>query len=201
MNDKTKKFWEDRYSEREYVYGEQPNVFLQNELMKLEPASILLPADGEGRNAVFAAKQGWDVTAFDLSTMAKIKALSLAQKNKVDISFEVSSVLNFQSDRKFDVIALIYAHFDVDIRIKSHQHLINLLKPGGVLIFEAFSKKQLSYNSGGPKDLKMLFSIEEMKSEFSGLTIQYLEELGINQKEGKYHQGKSSVIRMVAKKI
>lgn len=201
MNDKTKEFWENRYSEREYAYGEQPNDFFQNELEKLKPASILLPAEGEGRNAVFAAKQAWDVIAFDLSTMAKIKAFSLAKKNEVDICFKVSSVLNFQSDRKFDVIALIYAHFDADISIKSHQHLINLLKPGGVLIFEAFSKKQLGYKSGGPKDLKMLFSIEEMKSEFSDLTIQYLEELEINQKEGKYHKGKSSVIRMVGKKI
>ncbi|MCM4158126.1 class I SAM-dependent methyltransferase [Gramella sp. AN32] len=201
MKGTSKDFWEERYREQDYVYGEYPNIFFQSELEKLGPASILLPADGEGRNSVFAAKKGWQVTAFDLSKAGKEKADKLAKRNAVEIKFEVTSAKEFDSDIKFEVIALIYAHFDAENRPAIHKHLLQFLKPGGILIFEAFSQKQLDYNSGGPKDLRMLFSKEEVRREFSGLTLEYLEELKIEQVEGKYHQGQSSVIRMVGKKI
>lgn len=201
MKGKSKDFWEERYSEQDYVYGEYPNIFFQSELEKLEPASVLLPADGEGRNSVFAAKIGWQVTAFDLSKAGKEKADKLAKRNKVEIKFEVTSAKEFDSDMKFEAIALIYAHFDAEERKEIHQHLIRFLKPGGILIFEAFSKKQLNYSSGGPKNPDMLFSKGEIKKEFNGLTIEYMEELEIEQQEGKYHQAKSSVIRMIGKKL
>ncbi|TVZ27078.1 methyltransferase family protein [Gillisia sp. Hel_I_86] len=200
MKGKSKDFWEERYSEQDYVYGEHPNVFFQNELEKLEPASILLPADGEGRNSVFAAKKGWQVTAFDLSKAGKEKADKLAKKNEVEINFEVTSAKEFESNKKFEAIALIYAHFNAEERPAIHKRLLQFLKPGGILIFEAFSKNQLDYSSGGPKDVKMLFSNEEIRSEFKGLNIEYLEELKIEQQEGKYHQGESSVLQMLGRK-
>lgn len=200
MKDKSKEFWEERYSDEEYIYGKDPNVFFRTELGKLNPNSILLPADGEGRNAVFAAKTGWDVTAFDLSKAGKAKAIELAERNDVEINYEVTSAQEFDSDIKFEVIALIYAHFNAEDRPGIHNYLLQFLKPGGILIFEAFSKKQLDYNSGGPKEQAMLFSKEELRNEFSGLTIKYLEELEIEQNEGKYHKGKSCVLQMIGEK-
>tara|TARA_R100000935_G_scaffold54610_1_gene83685 strand:- start:165 stop:770 length:606 start_codon:yes stop_codon:yes gene_type:complete len=200
MKGESKDFWEERYSEQDYVYGEHPNVFFQSELEKLEPASILLPADGEGRNSVFAAKKGWQVTAFDLSKAGKEKADKLAKKNEVEINFEVTTAKEFESNKRFEAIALIYAHFNAEERPAIHKRLLQFLKPGGILIFEAYSKNQLYYSSGGPKDVKMLFSNEEIRSEFKGLNIEYLEELKIEQQEGKYHQGESSVMRMLGRK-
>lgn len=200
MKGESKDFWEERYSEQDYVYGEHPNVFFQSELEKLEPASILLPADGEGRNSVFAAKKGWQVTAFDLSKAGKEKADKLAKKNEVEINFEVTTAKEFESNKRFEAIALIYAHFNAEERPAIHKRLLQFLKPGGILIFEAYSKNQLYYSSGGPKDVKMLFSNEEIRSEFKGLNVEYLEELKIEQQEGKYHQGESSVMRMLGRK-
>ncbi|WP_026837662.1 class I SAM-dependent methyltransferase [Gillisia sp. JM1] len=200
MKGNSKEFWEERYSDKDYIYGENPNIFFQNQLEKIDPASILLPAEGEGRNAVFAAKKGWQVTAFDSSKAGKNKALKLAHKNEVEIDYQVSTAKEFESHKKFEAIALIYAHFNAEERPAIHKRLLQFLKPGGILIFEAFSKNQLDYSSGGPKDVKMLFSNEEIRSEFKGLNIEYLEELKIEQREGKYHQGESSVLRMLGRK-
>jgi len=126
--------------------------------------------EGEGRNAVFAAKLGWKVSAFDISVEGKNKALRLAKNNDVTIDYQVGELqtLNYRSEQ-FDAIALIYAHVPPDIKSKYHKLLDKYLRKEGTIIFEAFSKNHLDYrlkneNVGGPKDLESLFSIEELKS-------------------------------------
>src|SRR5215510_10066513 len=115
MNDPWLQRWEDRFSEKEYAYGEEPNEYLKEQLIKLTPGAILFPAEGEGRNAVFAAKLGWSVSAFDISSEGKKKALKLAELNKVNIDYQVGELnsLNYHKEQ-FDAIALIYAHFPAD---------------------------------------------------------------------------------------
>ena len=171
MSNNWVKSWDDRYSKEEFVYGEEPNNFLREQLQKLKPGKILFPAEGEGRNAVFAATKGWDVYAFDISSVGKRKAEELAKKNNVKIKYEVGGLqsLNYKPE-SFDVIALIYAHFPAEIKSEYHKTLGNYLKKGGIIIFEAFSKKHLEYNSrnesvGGPREIEMLFSKEEIISE------------------------------------
>ena len=100
----------------------------------------------------------------------------------------------------YEVITLIFAHFPKPIRKEVHQKLLALLKPGGKILFEAFSKEQLEYSSGGPKNIEMLFSSEEVKDEFPGVTFELLEKKKIVLSEGKYHQGEGSVIRFLAVK-
>ena len=190
-------FWEQRYSENDFAYGEIPNQFFQAQLEKLFPGRLLLPAEGEGRNAVWAAKQGWEITAFDKAAAGREKALQLALKHEVEIDYRISGAMEFSSSRKFDAIALIYAHFPAVIRPSVHRKLLNFLKPGGKIIFEAFSKEQLQYASGGPKDEQMLFSEKEIRQEFPELIFEYLAQEEINLAEGKYHQGKGSVIRFI----
>ncbi|MBL1220570.1 class I SAM-dependent methyltransferase [Chryseobacterium sp. L7] len=198
--------WNDRYSMEEFAYGTEPNHYLKEQLEKLNPGSVLFPAEGEGRNAVFAAAKGWKVSAFDISSEGKNKALKLAEHHHVSIDYQIGELqnLNFQTEQ-FDVIALIYAHFPADIKSSIHQMLDQYLRKGGMIIFEAFSKKHLDYVTknekvGGPKDIGSLFSIDEIKADFPGYQIIELEEKEIELSEGLFHNGTGSVIRFVGQK-
>ncbi len=198
--------WDERYSSKEYAYGEEPNEFLKSELVKFKAGSILFPADGEGRNSVFAAKLGWETTSFDISKEGKKKAEALAQKNNVSINYKLGNLnsLTFEKE-SFDVIALIYAHFSPELKSIYYKTFDKFLKKGGVIIFEAFSKKHLEYNTknekvGGPKDSEMLFSIDEIKTYFTNYNILQLEEKEIELNEGLYHIGLGCALRFVGLK-
>ncbi|TKT89515.1 class I SAM-dependent methyltransferase [Dyadobacter frigoris] len=206
LNDSWTSRWNERYSNEGFAYGEEPNNYLKEELTKLPVGKILFPAEGEGRNAVFAAKLGWNVSAFDISSEGKGKALKLAEKNNVSIDYQVGELqtLNFESEQ-FDAIALIYAHFPANIKSLYHKTFDKYLKKGGTIIFEAFSKKHLDYIAanekvGGPKDIESLFSTDEIKSDFANYEIIELLETEIELKEGIFHNGKGSVIRFVGRK-
>lgn len=189
-------FWNERYATVEYAYGTEPNQFLRQILVKIPPGKILFPAEGEGRNAVFAAKLGWDVTAFDVSTEGKKKAEQLATLNEVKINYFIDNFENISlTINSFDCIVLIFAHMTLSKRKEYHQKLISFLKPGGILILEGFSKKQISNNSGGPRDINMLFSDDELRSDFELLSELTITETDYNLNEGPFHQGIASVIR------
>jgi len=206
MADAWRARWDERYSDSEFAYGEEPNNFLKEELQKLPPGEILFPAEGEGRNAVFAAKLGWTVSAFDISGEGRKKALQLSELNNVVVDYQVGELqmLNYKEEQ-FDAIALIYAHFPANIKSQLHKMLDGYLRKGGVVVFEAFSKKHLDYLAknekvGGPKDIDSLFSIEEIKADFDNYEIITLEEKVIELNEGLYHNGQGSVIRFVGRK-
>ncbi|MGZ8509541.1 MAG: class I SAM-dependent methyltransferase [Chitinophagaceae bacterium] len=206
MNESWIDRWDDRYSKAEFAYGEHPNNYLKEQLVKLGAGTILFPAEGEGRNAVFAAKLGWTVSAFDISVEGKNKAFKLAEANKVIIDYQVGELqaLNY-SVGQFDAIALIYAHFPADIKSQYHKTLDKYLRKNGIVIFEAFSKSHIDYLAknekvGGPKDIGMLFSIDELKADFVNYEIIELVEKEIELSEGLFHNGKGSVIRFVGRK-
>src|SRR5258708_22258642 len=206
MSDPWTDRWNERYSKDEFAFGKQPNNYLKEQLEKINRGTILFPAEGEGRNAVFAAKLGWTVSAFDISVEGKKKADRLAQANHVIIDYQVVEVqeINFEPGQ-FDAIAFIYAHFPANVKSGYHKTLDKYLRPGGIIIFEAFSKRHLDYVSknpkvGGPRDLESLFSIEEIKSDFAKYKIIELEEKEIELSEGLFHNGKGSVIRFVGQK-
>lgn len=205
MNNWTQR-WDDRYSNEAFAYGEEPNNFFRQEIEKLNAGTILFPAEGEGRNAVYAAKLGWTVAAFDISEEGKNKALKLAAANNVSIDYQIGELetLNYQAEQ-FDAIALIYAHFPAEIKSSIHKMLDKYLRQNGIIIFEAFSKKHLEYIAlndkvGGPKDIESLFSIEEIRADFSNYEIIELVEKEIELNEGLFHNGKGSVIRFVGRK-
>jgi SAM-dependent methyltransferase len=206
MNEAWVDRWNDRYGTDEFAYGEQPNNYLKEQLVQLETGTVLFPAEGEGRNAVFAAKLGWKVSAFDISIEGKNKALQLAENNNVNIDYVVGELqeLDYKAEQ-FDAIALIYAHFPSAIKSSYHKTLSNYLRKGGLLIFEAFSKQHLDYLAknekvGGPKEIDMLFSIEEIRADFENYEIIILEEKEIELNEGLFHNGLGSVIRFVGRK-
>lgn len=196
-----KQFWNERYAEADFAYGCEPNVFFKENISKITKGKILFPAEGEGRNAVFAAQSGYDVSAFDTSEEGQKKAIQLAQNCKTAIEYKVGFLedLNY-SENEFDAIILIYAHVPSEIRKEFHHKLLSLLKPNGTIIFEAFGKEQLKYTSGGPKDIKMLFSEEEIKEEFPNVQFLILETIETELNEGKYHIGRANVVRFIATK-
>jgi 2-polyprenyl-3-methyl-5-hydroxy-6-metoxy-1,4-benzoquinol methylase len=194
-----KQMWDKRYASDDYAYGNQPNVFFKEKIEGIEPGKMLLPAEGEGRNAVYAAALGWNVHAFDFSSNAKEKALLLSKKNKVSIQYAVHGMEESDyEDDSFDTLAFIYAHNPN--RKDNHRYLLKFLKPGGTIILEAFSKEQINNNTGGPKDVNMLYSIQNLKEDFSQLSELNLWEEDIVLDEGTFHSGKSSVIRLIGKK-
>ncbi len=195
QNTKSTNTWDERYAQNEYVYGKQPNEFFRQQLQALRPGKILLPAEGEGRNAVFAALQDWSVVAFDSSVEGQKKALALAQEMGTSLEYLISSFENFDTEEQFDAIGLIYAH-NLN-RKENHKKLSKLLKKSGVIILEGFSKEQLNYNSGGPKNIEMLFSVDELKSDFESFSSLNIWTEEIELSEGNYHSGKASVVRMV----
>lgn len=201
-----KKLWDERYSNEAFAFGENPNEFLKETLHQFIPEKALFAAEGEGRNAVFAAGLGWEVSAFDLSEFGKMKAEKLATKNKVNIDYTVGDIQTLKYDaNSFDALVMIFAHFPASIKSSCHQKLISYLNPGGIVIFEAFSKNHIQYNSinpkvGGPKDIDQLYSIEEIKKDFKDFEIIELIETETDLSEGLYHIGKGSVIRFVGRK-
>ncbi len=196
-----KDFWNDRYGASEFAYGEAPNEWLAEELPDVPPGQaqrILLPAEGEGRNAVYAAIKGYDVVAFDQSEKGREKALQLAARHGVTIDYRIDDAIHFQIEPgAYDVVALIYAHFPADLLPIIHERCIEALRPGGHFILEGFAKEQLPLNSGGPKNEAMLFSIDELSQQLAGLRTLDLQRERIVLSEGPYHQGEAEVIRAV----
>lgn len=195
-------FWNERYSAHEYAFGTEPNVFFAGELRKLpRPGHILFPCEGEGRNAVYAAEQGWTVEAFDLSEMGKRKALQWAQARGVELSYHFADALTEEYPAAmFDAIALIYAHFSAADRRLIHRKMVQWLKPGGTIILEAFHPDQLGFSSGGPKDPTMLYTEALLAEDFEELHTDLLVSEHVTLEEGKYHQGPAAIVRFVGHK-
>lgn len=199
-----KEFWNERYSQEAYAYGTEPNTFFKSQLDQLSPGKLLLPAEGEGRNAVYAATKGFEVSAYDWSEAACAKAARLAEVHQVNIDYQVCSLehLNF-APAHFDVIAMIYVHFPRQLLHHNLEKLLALLKPGGAFIFEAFSDKHLEYQKrnpsiGGPKDPNVLYDFEQIGAELNDYQFIYSAQEETTLSEGAFHQGLAEVVRIHA---
>lgn len=191
-------FWNKRYSEAEYVYGKSPNEFLKNELDQLQPGKILFLGEGEGRNSVYAASIGWDVDAVDASYEGKKKADKLAEEKRVKINYTVNNLAGYSCMQNYyDAVALIFLHLEEPLRNKVYRMAVEALKNGGRIILESFDKEQLNYNSGGPKEKELLYSLEEIVNDFIELDFVKFSKEIIELNEGKFHEGKGSVVRFV----
>ena len=188
--------WDQRYSAEEYAYGKEANVFFSSQLTDMAPGLILLPGEGEGRNAVHAAREGWTVEAFDQSNVGRSKALALASALGIEISYRVCELRDFIFlQNQYDAIALLFFHADPDSRLYLHRKVSEALKPGGKLILEGFHKEQLNNDTGGPKSLDMLFDEQTLASDFALLDTHLIERREVVLNEGPYHQGAAEIIR------
>lgn len=196
-----KEFWDERYNEPGFAYGMEANVFFREVLDSHTPGRLLLPGEGEGRNAIYAAGSGWKVNAFDQSIIARNKALEWASSMDLQFDYQLASLEEFScQDPIYDLIAIIYIHLLPETRTHVHCQLAACLKPGGKILLECFHKNQLSYETGGPPIEELLYHEDNIRSDFSDLDIDLCEEQVLDIFEGKYHSGKSSVIRLIANK-
>ncbi len=196
-----KNIWNERYNSKNYVYGKNPNIFFAEQLTKLDPGTLILPCEGEGRNAVYAATKGWNVIAFDQSEAGKKKALELAHQNNTSIDYSIADAIDFDvREETMNAVAFIYAHFPTAIRKTIHQKAITWLKTGGLIILEAFTPDQLKNSSGGPKEISMLYTEEMLQEDFRSMKIEFLQTLQIELKEGSLHEGVAEVIRFIGRK-
>ena len=191
--------WNERYQNSTYQYGINPNDFLSEQLQGLQPGRILVPAAGEGRDMVYAAKLGWEAHGFDLSEQGEAKAIKLARDQQVNIHFKCMDAfkINYPLE-SFDMIALSFFHLPPDLRKAFHQRCVTWLKPRGRIVLEGFNKNQLGKTSGGPKQVDWLFNSQELAEDFQGLTVQLNEEKDRLLDEGPLHQGIASVIQFTA---
>lgn len=194
-------FWDQRYAENETVYGSEPNQFFKQFIDRQKPGSILLPAEGEGRNAVYAASKGWKVDAFDFSSVAKAKALELARKKSVHINYNVTAIDQFKAKEQYDAVALIYVHLPPELRARFHQEILKTIRPGGFLLLEAFSKEQLELESGGPRDAAMLYDAPSLCKDFQSLHMMTCYQKDLELDEGAFHKGPANVLRLTGQKI
>lgn len=196
-----KEFWDERFSSKEYIYGTSPNTFIQQQISDITPGRGLFPAEGEGRNAVFAAQLGWTCDCYDYSSVARQKALELAQSQGVDISYHISNLeqQGFKQET-YDAVFITFLHLPPSTREQVHKKLFAALKPGGRLVMEVFDKQQLPLATGGPKNKEMLYTPDILANDFQGANV-LINEVALRElKEGEYHSGKAHTIRFVAEK-
>ena len=196
--------WDQRFAEAGYKYGTEPNAFLRAQAARLAPRSrVLVPGEGEGRNGVWLAEQGHQVTSVDYSEVGLQKARALAATRGVELTTHCVDLADWEPQpSSLDAVVLIYTHLPDAMRQQAHRRLAGGLCPGGWLVLEAFHPEQLAHASGGPRDATMLYTPEQLDADFAGLLEPVLVWHGETQlQEGPGHQGLAHVTRWVGKKI
>ncbi len=200
-------FWDQQFSTPEFKYGKQPNSFLREQASRLSPKSqILLPGDGEGRNSVWLAEQGHQVTAMDNSRVGLDKARRLATERNTTIETVQGDLEQWTPDpASFDALVLTYLHLPPNLRPLAHQRLLTALRPGGWFILEAFHPRQLGYTSGGPKAEAMLYTMAMIRSDLAASPALGLQEVMAWEgeavlDEGNGHQGPAYLTRYIAQR-
>ncbi len=189
--------WDNRYHKDEYAYGTGPNDFLASMAEKIPAGRALCLGAGEGRNAVYLAKLGFDVTAVDLSGIGLQKARRLAEENKVTIRTIQKDVEKLiLAENEWQGITSIFFHTPARMRKNVHKKVISSLARGGVFILEGYSVDQLKFKTGGPPDLELLYDLNEIVNELEDLELFVKRKIVRTVVEGRYHTGKGSVIQV-----
>jgi len=197
-----KAMWDERFSQAEPVYGHEPNSYVKAQTSLLEPGvKILVPADGYGRNGVWLAQRGFQVHTVDLSPVGVERARRAAQAAGVDIKMEVADLATWHWPvEEYDAVVTIFFHLPPHVRARIHGAMVNALRPGGMIILQAFSPEQLRYTSGGPKQVDMLYTAELLRGDFAGAEALQLEEKVVQLEEGHMHNGPGAVVQGVFRK-
>ncbi|WP_233216224.1 class I SAM-dependent methyltransferase [Blastopirellula marina] len=195
-------FWDERYGQSEYIYGTEPNSFLTASEFQLPPSGrVLCLCEGEGRNAVFLARQGHLVTGVDVSREGKKKAERLANEQGVSIEYHLSDLCAFDFGvAQWDAIISISAHLPSPVQADVYPRVFAALKPGGILLLESYHPRQIEYGTGGPKDVDMLMTLETLHRHFPTLEVQHEAELEREVTEGTFHTGNAFVTQFIGRK-
>ncbi len=198
--------WERRYSGESFAYGAAANTFLRAQRSRLTAGMhALVPGDGEGRNGVWLAEQGLIVDTLDLSAHGVAKALRLAEARGVALNAVQADALAWNWPREaYDLVALIFVHLVADERRALHAKVCGALKPGGLLVLEAFPPEQIARQAagalGGPRDASLLYRAEDLRADFAALEALELAEADVELEEGPLHVGPCAVVRAIMRR-
>lgn len=193
--------WDERYSVEEYAYGTKPNKFLEENFSYIPKGKVLSLAEGEGRNAVFLAKQGYSVTAVDASIVGLNKARKLAAENGVVVEFIHADLADYDlGENKWDGIVSIFCPLPPSLRKQLYKKVEAGLKRNGVFLLEAYTPDQLKHGTGGGNSADVMQSKESLRLELAGLKFRHLVELEREVIEGIYHTGTGAVVQAIATK-
>ena len=190
------KMWDERFSQSQPVYGDQPNAFLAAQTSRFQRGmKLLVPADGYGRNGIWLARQGFSVHTVDLSPVGVARARKTAEAVGLAMTIEQADLALWKwPEAEFDGVFAIFLHLPPDVRAKVHGAMLRSVKPGGLVIVEAFSTSQLKYSSGGPKRVELLYTAEMLRRDFAGTEAILLEEKEAQISEGTMHSGAAAVV-------
>lgn len=195
--------WDQRFDRPDYLFGTEPNAWLASQRALFEPGKrALAVADGEGRNSVWLARQGLQVDAFDLSPVGVAKARALARQSGVTVNYDVADCDAWEwPAAAYDYVVAIFVQFaDPASRARLFANMAAALKPGGFLLLQGYTPKQLDYKTGGPDILEHLYTPELLRAELPGLRIVELRDYEEELAEGARHNGMSALVGLVAQK-
>lgn len=191
--------WNERYLESGFAYGTEPNDFLASIVARIPRGKILSLAEGEGRNAVFLAAHGCDVTAVDVSEVGLAKAARLAGERGVSITTVHADLAAFAiAPDAWDGVVAIFCHLPGSVRAGVHRAAAAGLRRGGVFVLEAYTPRQLEHGTGGPRDVGLLMTLEALREELAGLRFIHAAEVERDVIEGRYHTGRAAVVQVLA---
>lgn len=202
MSEEVQEFWNSRFGREEYIYGTTPNTFLASSIHHFPPqAKVLCLAEGEGRNALLLCQQGCDVHAVDLSIEGKAKAERLAAEHNARLTYEICDLNNYDyGENRWDAIVSIFAHIDSASRANIYPKAIASLKEGGIFVLESYHPRQLEYGTGGPKDVDMLVTLDDLRAQLGSLQVLHEAELERDVTEGSFHTGNAYVTQLIVRK-
>ena len=191
--------WNEKYSDPRFIYGIASNDFLKQSVHHFQPSgSILCIAEGEGRNAVWLAELGFNVTAVDASEVGLSKGLTLAKSKGVKVDWIHADLQHYNPGKQvWDGVVAIFAHLPPDLRSQVHADCVESLKEGGVLLLEAYTPEQLEFKTGGPSNPDWLMTPEILEQELQGLTFERLQKVERKIIEGIGHTGTGSVMQAI----
>jgi len=192
--------WDERFSQEGFFYGKEPNDFLKDQCSCLRAGGqVLCLAEGQGRNAVFLAKNGFEVTAMDGSAEGFKKLASLAKEQRVSVKTEIGDLVDYpMGESKWDAIVAIWCHLPKPIWRKVVERIKVALKPGGIFLLEGYTPEQLKYGTGGPPTPDWMFTLKDLQEAFGDFKIIHAKELVREIHEGKAHNGLSAVVQFIA---
>jgi SAM-dependent methyltransferase len=192
-------FWDEKHGGSDYAYGREPNDFLREMAPRIPKGRVLCLAEGGGRNAVYLAGLGHEVTAMDFSAEGLTKADSLARERNVPLTTTLADLATYELPRDtFTGIVAIFAHLPPDLRARVLGDVTRALVPGGVFVLEAYRPAQLALGTGGPKDVTLLMTLEALRKELAPLTLDIGREVERDIREGTLHHGKSATVQVLA---
>lgn len=194
--------WDERFAGKDYLFGTEPAAFLRREAGVLAPGSrVLCLADGEGRNSVWLAGQGHQVTAMEASPVALDKARALAATRGVEVAFRQAGIEGWDWSQPYDAVVGVFIQFAPPaLRAQIHAGIARAVVPGGLVLLHGYAPRQIANGTGGPRAVENLYALDGLRADFPGWHVLRAEDYDAEIQEGRGHAGQSALIDFIARR-